>query len=341
MRHGFHRSAPAIAFILLLAVHAAVAAEDAPDLSQLTLERIFEEEEFEVETFGPARWLEDGSGYTTLEASGEVEEAKEIVRYDPATGKRSVPVPATSLVPTEGEKPLEIDDYLWSEDGRRLLIFTNTEKVWRRNTRGDYWLLDIGTGKLQQLGGEAGESSMMFAKLSPDGTKVAWVDFSEKDLYVQDLGSLEVTRLTNDKGEHIINGTSDWVYEEEFDVRDGFRWSPDSQLVAYWQFDSEGVGTFNLINNTDALYPELIPIPYPKVGTTNSACRVGSDPGKGWRHHMVRTRGGPSQPLHPEDGLGRKLRRDLAHPAQPAAEHRQGDARKPRHRRPAHGVHRQ
>ena len=281
MHHGFHQSARAIALILLLAAHGAIAAEGTPDLSRLTLERIFEEEEFEVETFGPARWLEDGSGYTTLEASEEVEEAKEIVRYDPATGKRSVLVPATSLVPTEGEKPLEIDDYLWSEDGRRLLIFTNTEKVWRRNTRGDYWLLDIGTGKLQQLGGEAGESSMMFAKLSPDGTKVAWVDFSEKDLYVQDLGSLEVKQLTNDAGAHIINGTSDWVYEEEFGLRDGFRWSPDSRLIAYWQFDSEGVGTFNLINNTDTLYPELTPMAYPKVGTTNSACRVGVIPADG------------------------------------------------------------
>jgi len=281
MRHGFHPSARAIALILLLAAHGAIAAEGTPDLSRLTLERIFEEEEFEVETFGPARWLEDGSGYTTLEASEEVEEAKEIVRYDPATGKRSVLVPATSLVPTGGEKPLEIDDYLWSEDGRRLLIFTNTEKVWRRNTRGDYWLFDIGSSKLQQLGGEADESSMMFAKLSPDGTNVAWVNFDQKDLYIQDLESLAVTRLTDDQGEHIINGTSDWVYEEEFGLRDGFRWSPDSRLIAYWQFDSEGVGTFNLINNTDTLYPELTPMAYPKVGTTNSACRVGVIPAAG------------------------------------------------------------
>ncbi len=170
--------------------------------------------------------------------------------------------------------------------------------MWRRDTRGDYWLLDIGSSKLRQLGGEAEESSMMFAKLSPDGSKVAWVDFGQKDLYVQDLEDLTVTRLTNDEGEHIINGTSDWVYEEEFGLRDGFRWSPDGRQIAYWQFDSEGVGTFNLINNTDTLYPELTPIPYPKVGTTNSACRVGVIPAGGgdtiWfepegdpRHHYI------------------------------------------------------
>jgi len=286
MHHSFHWSAPAISLILLFAVHAAVAAEEAPDPSQLTLERIFGEEEFEVESFGPARWLEDGSGYTTLESSEEIEDAKEIVRYDPSTGQRTVLVPVTSLVPAEGEEPLEIDDYLWSEDGRRLLVFTNTKKVWRHNTRGDYWLLDIGSAKLQQLGGEAGESSMMFAELSPDGRKVAWVDFDQKDLFVQDLESFEVRQLTNDKGEYIINGTSDWVYEEEFDLRDGFRWSPDSRHIAYWQFDSEGVGTFNLINNTDTLYPALTPIPYPKVGTTNSACRVGGE-----RSAQLRVRG--------------------------------------------------
>ncbi len=302
MRQSLHLSTPAISLILVFAVHAAVAAEEPPDPSQLTLERIFGEEEFEVETFGPARWLEDGSGYTTLESSEEIEEAKEIVRYDPSTGRRSVLVPATSLVPAEGEEPLEIDDYLWSEDGRRLLIFTNTKKVWRRNTRGDYWLLDIGSAKLQQLGGETGESSMMFAKLSPDGRKVAWVDFDQKDLFVQDLESLEVRQLTNDPGEYIINGTSDWVYEEEFDLRDGFRWSPDSRHIAYWQFDSEGVGTFNLINNTDTLYPALTPIPYPKVGTTNSACRVGVIPASGGETIWFEPEGDPRQNYIPKMG---------------------------------------
>ena len=295
MHHSVFRSASTISLFLLLATHVGVAAEDAADPSQLTLERIFENEEFEVETFGPARWLEDGSGYTTLEASEEDEEAKEIVRYDPATGERTILVSATSLAPAEDEEPLTIDDYHWSEDGRRLLVFTNTKKVWRRHTRGDYWLLDIGSSKLQQLGGEAAESSMMFAKLSPDGRKVAWVDFDQKDLFVQDLDSLEVKRLTADEGEHIINGTSDWVYEEEFDLRDGFRWSPDGRHIAYWQFDSDGVGTFNLINNTDSLYPELTPIPYPKVGTTNSACRVGVIPANGGETTWFEPEGDPRQ----------------------------------------------
>jgi dipeptidyl-peptidase-4 len=266
---------------VMLASTAAPAQETAVDPSRLTLERIFEDKEFAIERFGPARWLVDGSGYTTLEPSPDFKKAKDIIRYDPATGERVVMVPAAALVPGEGIDPLKIDDYQWSEDGTQLLVFTNTERVWRRNTRGDYWLLHLTHRTLQKLGGDTPESTMMFAKISPDGTRVAWVNFDDKDLYVQDLATLDVVRLTDDQGEHIINGTSDWVYEEEFGVRDGFRWSPDGRHIAYWQFDSKGVGTFHLINNTDSTYPELIPIPYPKVGTTNSACRVGVIPAGG------------------------------------------------------------
>jgi dipeptidyl-peptidase-4 len=263
---------------VLIATAAIISADDTTDSSQLTLERIFQDREFQTERYGPARWLADASGYTTLEVSPELEKAQDIVRYDPATGERTVLAAATRLVVEDGADPLTVSDYSWSEDGTRLLIFSNAQRVWRRNTRGDYWLLHLVSGTLQKLGGETGESNMMFAKLAPDGSKVAWVNFDDKDLYVQDLGNLEVTRLTADENEHIINGTSDWVYEEEFFLRDGFRWSPDSRHIAYWQFDTSGVGTFYLINNTDSIYPELTALPYPKAGTTNSACRIGVIP---------------------------------------------------------------
>ncbi len=298
MREIVLRQMPLLTVALFALTSLAAEAAETAEASKLTLERIFEDSEFEARRFGPARWLEDGSGYTTLEGAEGFEDAKEIVRYSPETGERFVLVSAASLSPSKGAEPLTIEDYQWSDDSSSVLIFTNTERVWRHNTRGDYWLLERESGRLRKLGGEAEESTMMFAKLSPDGTRVAWVDFIEKDLYVQDLASLEVTRLTADEDEHIINGTSDWVSEEEFDLRDGFRWSPDGRHIAFWQFDSEGVGTFNLINNTDSTYPKLTPLPYPKVGTTNSACRVGVIPSAGgdttWfepegdsRHHYI------------------------------------------------------
>jgi len=106
--------------LFVLAAHAQVA-----DKRILTLDRIFASNEFRSETFGPARWLEDGRAYTTLEPSATNKEARDIVRYEAASGARTVLIAAASLVPSGASAPLRIDDYAWSKDGRKLLIFTN------------------------------------------------------------------------------------------------------------------------------------------------------------------------------------------------------------------------
>ncbi len=227
----------------------------------LTLERIFKKNDFKLNQFGPAVWLEDGSGYTTLEESDKFPMAKDIIKYNPKSGKRSMLVNASQLIPKGAQNPLLISDYTWSADGKKLLVFTNTERVWRYETRGDYWVLNIVSGGLYQLGRFTKPSTMMFAKFSPDGRKVGYV--VKNNIFVEDLNSAEVIQLTNDGSSRIINGTFDWVYEEELDCRDGFRWSPDSRTIAYWQSDTEGTGVFYLINNIDSLYSKPIPFPYP------------------------------------------------------------------------------
>jgi dipeptidyl-peptidase-4 len=257
---------------LILCLSASLFAQTA-DSTLLTLDRIYSSREFAAERFGPARWLEDGSGYTTLETSQNSRSGQDIVRYDPQTGKREILVSAQRLIPAGDSTALVIEDYNWSEDGKQLLIFTNSEKVWRQNTRGDFWVVDLITWKLKKLGGEAKSSTLMFAKFSPDGRRVAYV--RENNLYVEDLASGKITQLTHDGSRTIINGTFDWVYEEEFSLRDGFRWSPDGKSIAYWQLDAAGVRDFLMINNTDSLYSFIIPVQYPKAGTTNSSCRVG------------------------------------------------------------------
>ena len=115
----------------------------------------------------------------------------------------------------------------------------------------------------------------MFAKISPDGTKVAYV--SKNNIYMEDcnLETANRRQITLDGNDTIVNGTFDWVYEEEFDCRDGFRWSGDSRYIAFWQSDTEGTGWFEIINNVDSLYPTVSRFPYPKAGTTNSAVRIG------------------------------------------------------------------
>ena len=243
------------------------------DPSILSLERIFSSEEFVSETFGPARWLDKGAAYTTVEPSADTKDASDLVEYDPTSGRRTVVVSASQLIPPGASEKLSLDDYTLSSDGKRFLIFTNSQRVWRQKTRGDYWVLDRVTKRLSKLGGDAKPATLMFAQFSPDGTRVAYV--RENNLYVEGVEDHRITQLTRDGSQTTINGTFDWVYEEEFDLRNGFRWSPDGKNIAYWQINSEGVKDYYLVNNTDSLYPVITPIPYPKTGQTNSAARIG------------------------------------------------------------------
>jgi dipeptidyl-peptidase-4 len=245
----------------------AVVAAQAP----LTVERIFSGE-FRSDYAGPSRWLDDSTYTIVAPPSGG--EAADLVSVDAATGRRSVLIPGSKLVPPGASAPLEVEDYDWSADRQRLLVFTNSARVWRGNTRGDFWVLDVASGRLRKLGGPlAKPSTLQFAKFSPDGKRVAYV--REHNLYVESLADGKITPLTTDGSKTIINGTFDWVYEEELSLRDGFRWSPDGQRIAYWQLDASGVRDFLLINNTDSLYSFTVPVQYPKAGTTNSSARIG------------------------------------------------------------------
>jgi dipeptidyl-peptidase-4 len=249
-------------------------AQVSPKLTQ-SLDELFEKHEYDVKTFGPARWLDGGVAFTTLEPSPAYpnSDTKDIVRYETATGARTVLVSASRLLPAPSATPIRIDDYAWSNDNRLLLVYTNSQKVWRKKTRGDYWILDLASGRLRKLGGGVPEATMMFAQFSPDGRCVAYVHAN--NIYIEDLESGVIRPLTTDGGADLINGTSDWVNEEELDIRNGFRWSPDSKSIAYWQFNTSGVGVYTLINDTAEEHPVLKRYPYPQVGTTNSAVRVG------------------------------------------------------------------
>jgi len=243
------------------------------DPKRLTLERIFIADEFKTQESGAIQWCERRGGYTTLEKPADNGSGRDLVWHDPASGRQEVWVPAHRFVPSGEEGPLSIDSYTFSKDESKLLIFTNTRRVWRTRSRGDYWVLDIAAGELKKLGGDAPPASLMFAKFSPDGTRVAFV--RGNDLYVQELLDARLTRLTSDGSPQRSNGTFDWVYEEELLLRDGYRWSPDSQAIAYWQIDATGVKQFPLVNNVAGIYPALQWIPYPKVGERNPAARIG------------------------------------------------------------------
>jgi dipeptidyl-peptidase-4 len=256
----------------------------------LTLEDIYKNNIYHDDGYGSVRWSKDGKGYFTFESNNEVD-GRDIVFYDAISGERKVICSAKSFIPEGHNKPLKVSDYVWSNDNTRLLLFTDTRRVWRFNTRGDYWILDINSGKLKQLGKSAEPNTMMFAKFSPDGSRVAYV--SKQNIFVEDLITGIVNPVTSDGGGNIINGTFDWVYEEELDCRDGFRWSPDGKSIAYWQSDTKGIGTFFMINNVDSIYPKIIPFPYPKVGTSNSSVKIGVVPAEGGKTRWFEIPGDP------------------------------------------------
>lgn len=277
----------------MLPLQAGGKGDEKTDPSKLTLDRIFSSADFSGESYGPIQWLEKQSGYTTREKAdkekpnkekpdkekgekGKGEKAKSgqnIVRHDPETGKQEVLVSAAHLIPPGKTSPLNIENYHWSANEGMLLIFTNSKRVWRHNDRGDYWVYDVTTQKMHKLGGDAKASTLQFATFSPDGKKVAYV--RENNIYVEDLMTRKITQLTKQDNPNIINGTFDWVYEEELSLRKGFRWSPNSDLIAYWQLDTSGVKDYHLVNNTAQLYPKITTFKYPKVGEVNSSCRVG------------------------------------------------------------------
>lgn len=279
---------------LPLRAQTATAARASSDSSRLTLGRIFATREFAARGARSLRWTADGKGYTTLEPSATVPDAKDLVRYDAASGRRAIVVRAERLVVPGDSASIDIEDYQFSPDGRRLLVFTDAQRVWREYTRGNYWVLDVAGGAPRRLGGAAATSdSLMFAKFSPDGDRVAYV--RANNLYVEDVATGAVTPLTTDGSRTIINGTFDWVYEEELSLRDGFRWSPDGTHIAYWQLDDSGVRDYLLLDTTDSLYSFTIPIQYPKAGTTNSAARVGVVSASGGATRWLAVPGDPRQ----------------------------------------------
>ncbi len=229
---------------------------------------------------GSIDWLKDGERYSKIEASDNGDGTrKDVVAYRAKDNRREVLIPADKLVdPTSGTY-ISPEKVIWSADNSKALIFTNTKKVWRYNTRGDYWILDLKSGMFRQLGAGLPESSLMFAKFSPDASRVAYV--SKNNIYVEDSSTGEINRVTTDGSDIIVNGTFDWVYEEEFGIRDGFRWSPSGNYIAYWQSDTDGTGWFDIINNVDSIYPSFNRFPYPKAGSTNSAVKVGYVPASG------------------------------------------------------------
>ncbi len=239
--------------------------------SKLTLDRIFNSNDFQQVYPEQLTWIENGNSYVTTETTGSSKGINELVKYISRTGERSVLIGAESLITENG--PVLIESFSFSDDGSKVLLYANSKRVWRSNSKGDYWIYDLKEKNLKKAGSSFPASSLMFAKFSKNNQLLAYVH--KFNLYIENVETGEVKQLTFDGNEKVINGTFDWVYEEEFGMRDGFRWSPDGDKIAFWHLDATKTRDFYMINNTDSTYSRIIPVPYPKVGEKPSGVKVG------------------------------------------------------------------
>ena len=211
-------------------------------------------------------WSKDGVNYFKI-VDGDIKQV------DVKKESQTVLLSKVQSTPAGSSAPLLIENFSFNSDNSKILLFTNATKVWRYKTRGDYWVYDFTTKKLYQLGKNLPAQSLMFAKFSPDGKHVAYV--SEHNVFSEELATSKIKKLTTDGTRKLINGTFDWVYEEEFACRDGFRWSPDSKSIAYWQIDANKIRDYYMLNTTDSVYSKIIPVEYPKVGDAPSSAKIG------------------------------------------------------------------
>lgn len=211
-------------------------------------------------------WANNGHSYFTLSKG-------EIVMQEPGKSEAIQFVTRANLIPSGAGDPIEIKSFTLSDKQDLVLIQTNTKKVWRYETIGDYYLFNVNKKSLQKVGKSMPASSLQFAKIAPNGQWIAFV--SGHNIYAESIQTRKLVQLTKDGSKYLINGTFDWAYEEEFFCRDGFRWSPDSKQIAYWQVNATGVKNYLIINNTDSTYPFAVPVEYPIAGEKPSPVKIG------------------------------------------------------------------
>jgi dipeptidyl-peptidase-4 len=231
---------------------------------ELSVESIWKKYEFGSKGVTGFKSMKDGSYFTQL---SEIEGKTAITKHKitDSEGKGEILVTASQLS-FEG-KILDVNDYEFNEDESKLLITTNTKSIYRRSFTADYYLFDLATKKLERL--DAKHSPQTLAEYSPDGTKVSYI--YKNDIYVKDLKTGKARKLTLDgKSNKVINGTTDWVYEEEFGITKGYDWSPDSKKIAFLRFNEKQVKEFSMTYYKNELYPETYTFKYPKAGEANS-----------------------------------------------------------------------
>ena len=257
-----------MAALLWLPLQPAAAQDARPPL---TLEDLWASGTFFGNYFQGGQWSDEGPVILYPEADPATG-ATHLIRFDLEKGEETRLIDGASLHAPDVGRLIRIEGYEYSRDGSKVLIFTDTAPVWRLNTKGFYYVYDLSSGALTPLA-DRDEGHQLFAKLSPDGRRAAFV--RDRNLFLVDLATMQETALTTDGAPGtIIYGTTDWVYEEEFGLRDGWSWSPDGRYLAFYQFDESATSDFTMLD-LRGRKPEPITFRFPLAGEPNSEVRVG------------------------------------------------------------------
>ena len=227
----------------------------------LTLEDIWTKPTFRAAAVPGFNWMNDGRYYSALDAGS-------LVQHEVTTGKALETLVAAADLQV-ASAPLNVDGYSFNANEQKILFTTATEPIYRRSARASYFVFDRGSKKLTPLSSSGKQG---YATFSPDGQRVAFT--RDNNVFVTDLATMKETAVTsNGLKNNLINGSADWVYEEEFGFAQGFFWSPDSKQLAYYTFDESQVPEYDM-QEWGGLYPKEYRFKYPKAGEKNSVVSV-------------------------------------------------------------------
>ena len=228
---------------------------------KITLEDIYKKGTFRAESIQGFNSMKDGNFYFENVADNIVKKSFE-------TGETVETIIKKGEAKTKDGTSLSLSDIEWSDDEKKILIFTDREFIYRRSSKAKVYVFDLKNKSTQQID----DAKILHASLSPDASQIAFV--KDNNLFIKNLTTNKTLAITKDgKWNKIINGNCDWVYEEEFSFSKAFAWSNTGNYLAFYKFNETKVPEF-AFTIFDSLYPTQYSYKYPKAGDANSTISI-------------------------------------------------------------------